>query len=302
MNTVKQFIFTVMALCLAVGSAAAPVSVAYTYDTLNRLTAAAYTDGSGIAYAYDGAGNLLSLVVTPPPNADTTTTTTTTTTTSSTEGTTSTTVASSTTTTQASTTTLSYPLTLAQGWNLLGNSLNQTLPVATVYGDPDVVTTVWKWDVSNAGWQFFAPSMDAATLLTYVTNRGYGLLDVVNPGEGYWVNAKTPATLITQTGTAYSLAAADLKKGWNLVATSNNVSPSAFNLSLSVTPPQTGTIPINLSTLWAWNNALSQWYFYAPSLEASGDLGAYTTSKGYLDFVATGITLGNGVGFWVKMP
>jgi RHS Repeat len=56
MNTVKQFIFTVMALCLAVGATAAPVSVAYTYDALNRLTAVSYADGGGVAYTYDGAG------------------------------------------------------------------------------------------------------------------------------------------------------------------------------------------------------------------------------------------------------
>ena len=91
-----------MALCLAVGATAAPVSVAYTYDALNRLTAASYADGGGVAYTYDGAGNRLSLVVTPPPNIDTTSTTTTTT--SSTDRTTSTTVASSTTTTQGITT------------------------------------------------------------------------------------------------------------------------------------------------------------------------------------------------------
>jgi hypothetical protein len=37
-------------------------------------------------------------------------------------------------------------------------------------------------------------------------------------------------------------------------------------------------------------------------LEASGGLGAYTSGKGYLDFNATGKTLGNGVGFWVNKP
>ena len=47
---------------------------------------------------------------------------------------------------------------------------------------------------------------------------------------------------------------------------------------------------------------MSSWYFYAPSLAASGGLSAYITGKGYLDFTAGGKTLGPGVGFWVNRP
>ncbi|OIN94162.1 MAG: hypothetical protein AUJ20_01570 [Comamonadaceae bacterium CG1_02_60_18] len=193
-------------------------------------------------------------------------------------------------------------LMLAPGWNLLGNSLDQALPVATLYANPALVTTVWKWDAPKAGWQFYAPSMDAATLQAYADGKGYGVLSVINPGEGYWVNASQATTLGSQSGSAFALSAANLQTGWNLVATGNDVSPSAFNLSLSATPPTPATIPINLTSLWAWDNPLSQWYFYAPSLEANGALGAYTAGKGYLDFATSGKTLGNGVGFWVNRP
>jgi len=55
-------------------------------------------------------------------------------------------------------------LTLAASWNLLGNGRNQPLPVASVFGDATRVTTVWKWDVANSGWQFYAPSMKAQEL------------------------------------------------------------------------------------------------------------------------------------------
>lgn len=170
-----------------------------------------------------------------------------------------TTVSSTTTTTQpGGTGTLSYPLLLAPGWNLLGNSIDQSLPVATVYGDPAIVTTVWKWDVTHAGWQFYTPSMDATTLQTYAAGKGYGVLSMINQGEGYWVNAKLAATLGTQSGSAFALTSAALLPGWNLVATGNDVSPSALNLLLSETPPTPGVIPINLTTLWAWDNPLSQ--------------------------------------------
>ena len=75
------------------------------------------------------------------------------------------------------------------------------------------------------------------------------------------------------------------------MATGNDVTPSGFNLSLGAT---------SLTTLWAWNNPLSQWYFYAPSLETNGTLSSYSASKGYLDFGSK--TLGNGNGFWVNKP
>ena len=197
---------------------------------------------------------------------------------------------------------LSYPLAPAIGWNLLGNSLNQALPMVPTFSDPAAITTVWKWDTSTGGWQFYAPSMTAAALQTYATSKGYGVLSAINPGEGYWVNAKAAATLVTQTGAAFSLGAVHLVSGWNLAATADDLSPSAFNRSISATPPSPGVTPLNLTTLWAWDNATSAWYFYAPSLEANGGLGAYTAGKGYLDFSATGKTLGNGTGFWVNKP
>ena len=40
--------------------------------------------------------------------------------------------------------------------------------------------------------------------------------------------------------------------------------------------------------------------FYAPSLDASGGIGAYISAKGYLDFGANAKTLGIGTGFWVN--
>ena len=54
--------------------------------------------------------------------------------------------------------------------------------------------------------------------------------------------------------------------------------------------------------LWAWDATNSAWYFYVPSLDANGGLVTYINNKGYLDFTATGKSLGVGVGFWVNRP
>ena len=192
---------------------------------------------------------------------------------------------------------VSYALAMAQGWNLVGNSLNQALSVTALYSDSATVTTVWKWDTGTMGWQFYTPLMDAAALQTYAASKGYGVLTIINPGEGYWVNAKAQPTLGTQSGASFILTSSSLAKGWNLVATGNDITPSAFNTNLKSSLPGTG-----VSTLWAWDNPSSKWFFYAPSLEEQGAtaLSGYIASKGYLDFGSNNKTIGNGTGFWVN--
>ncbi|OIQ71040.1 hypothetical protein GALL_473470 [mine drainage metagenome] len=200
-------------------------------------------------------------------------------------------------------------LDLLPGWNLLGNASDQSVPVDVMFSDKSLVTTVWKWDAGASGWQFYTPTLLASELQTYASSKGYGVLTTINPGEGFWVNASTKVktSLPAFAGAPFYLRAKQLVQGWNLVATADNVTPAAFNLTLTdplAPPPATGSVPINLTTLWAWDNPQSKWYFYSPSLEGQGGtaLFGYTDSKGYLDFTATGKLLDSSMGFWVNKP
>jgi hypothetical protein len=96
--------------------------------------------------------------------------------------------------------------------------------------------------------------------------------------------------------------AQQLKSGWSLIAMGDSKSPSNFNSSLSLTPPSSGTTISNITSLWAWQADGSKWYFYAPSLDASGQLINYTQNNGYLDFSTSQKTLTPGVGFWINKP
>ena len=113
-------------------------------------------------------------------------------------------------------------------------------------------------------------------------------------GEGYWLNAKQAGSVNVTNGNAVSVTTLGptLIKGWNLVAVGETATPKQF------CDAQSGGV----TTLWAWDATNTAWYFYAPSLDASGGLSAYIVSKGYRDFAATGKTLGPGVGFWVNRP
>ena len=184
--------------------------------------------------------------------------------------------------------TISYPLSFSAGWSLAGNGLTTPLDVKAAFGSQTGIQTIWKWDAAGSKWAFYAPSLDAAgTLASYAATKGYSVLTTINQGEGFWVNALTPVSLVTQSGTGFTLVAANLLPGWNLVATGDDVAPASFTTSIR-----------NITTLWAWDNATSAWHFYAPSLSANSTLASYIFSKGYKDFGS--LTLGKGLGFWVN--
>jgi hypothetical protein len=180
-----------------------------------------------------------------------------------------------------------------KGWSLLGNSQSQSLQVGALYSDASWVTSVWSWDASQKRWQFYAPNLDASALQSYASEKNYGVLTDIKPGEGYWVSATASASVMAQSGAAFNLGNANLLAGWNLVSTATAAAPSTFIASMGTT----------VTSLWAWDADTQNWYFYAPSLAAQGSsLASYISSNGYLDFTAANKTLGSGVGFWVNKP
>jgi hypothetical protein len=199
---------------------------------------------------------------------------------------------------------ISVAINVMPGWNLLGNPVNQSMAVADKFGDASKVTSVWKWDTAVSNWQFYAPCMTAEALQSFAASQGYSVLSDISPGDGYWVNAKAQADLGTLSGTAINLRQSSLSTGWNLVATANAITPPDFNLSLSTTPPTAGQLPINVTSLWAWDAGQSRWYFYAPSLDGPGGIVLIDNLSGqsYFDFATRGKMLGGESGFWVHRP
>jgi hypothetical protein len=91
-----------------------------------------------------------------------------------------------------------------------------------------------------------------------------------------------------------------VERGWTFIATGEAQTASAFNKAIGSTPPAAGVIPINLTSLWAWQNSAQRWYSYAPSLEASGGLNAYLVGNNYLDLGS--VNFAPTTGFWVNRP
>jgi len=192
-------------------------------------------------------------------------------------------------------------LNVVGGWNLLGNSTGSPISVATTFGDAAKITTVWKWIANTSRWAFYSPSLAGQALTNYANANNYDVLTTITSGEGFWVNAKTGITVQLPTGTSVTSASFQvaLTPGWQLIATGDNKTPRQFDQALSPIPPGAGEIPINFTSLWAWDAAQNKWYFYAPSLDKNSTLASYVRSKGYLEFGAK--VLDPATGFWVNI-
>ena len=190
-----------------------------------------------------------------------------------------------------------YTLQIAQGWNLLGNATNRSLIVAStdVFGDANLVTSVWKWDALNSAWAFYTPMMNSTELQTYAAQKNYKILTAINAGEGYWINAKTPISRTFEFDTNWTPA---LISGWNLISVFADESPETF---ISRSDYGTNIPNIGLNSLWAFDGNSTKWFFFAPSLNVSGELESYIASNSYLSFARNMKLLGNGMGFWVNV-
>ncbi len=193
---------------------------------------------------------------------------------------------------------------LLSGWNLLGHVAllpNARLDVTAVFGDAAKVESVWKWIPAKNNWAFYAPTLSDGGA-AYAASRGYDVLTGIDAGEGFWVNAKADhVAAVGVDAVTPVLQRNALATGWNLIAIGTPKTPSQFNLGLSATPPAAGVVPVNFNTLWAWDAGQSNWYFYAPSLEAQGGtaLADFIRGKSYLDFGS--MALDPEKGFWVNM-
>ncbi len=187
-----------------------------------------------------------------------------------------------------------------RGWNLLGNSTNTSLNVAATFGDTSKVACVWKWNSANGRWAFFSPSLTNQAISAYAASKGYDVLTSINAGEGFWVNAQDTYSPVLPPGPAIpataflSTGGNALASGWNLVSTSDTMTPAQFVSAAGNT----------VATIWAYDNPSGKWYFYAPSLDAQGGtaLGDYIKANSYLDFTNANKALGAGLGFWVNKP
>jgi len=211
---------------------------------------------------------------------------------------------SSTTTSISSTTTTTLAgssIPLFAGWNLVGTGAGGTVPVASTFSDPAKFASVWKWVSAKSNWAFFSPIADDGGA-SFAAGNGFDYLTTVNPGEGFWVNAKADNVLTLGTGSPVPSSSFQetLGKGWNLIAIGDHRMPSAFNAALSLTPPSPGIVVTSVNSLWSWDASAARWRFYTPHSLTLQQHESYCLNL-YRCF-QDGEKIGPGDGFWVNKP
>jgi hypothetical protein len=178
---------------------------------------------------------------------------------------------------------LSVSRALTTGWNLLALPLTPTNTAVTsvLGGISTQVISAWKW--TGATWAVLLPGTDDAGA-QFAADKGFTLLQALNPGEGFWINASS-ATTFTCSGMAPANATLSLQQGWNLVGT-KTLKPSPVG-DLAYLADAT------IISLWAWNGVT-----WAVTLPAESDGGAeYAAAKGFYLLQ----TIKPGEGFWAHV-
>ena len=82
---------------------------------------------------------------------------------------------------------------LTSGWNLIGLKNNEAKSITDlIAGNETSIVSVWKW--VNGNWAVYL-SGETDGGAAYATSKGFGLLQNISPGEGFWVNVNEQLTL-----------------------------------------------------------------------------------------------------------
>ncbi|MDP2105846.1 MAG: hypothetical protein Q8J76_07615, partial [Desulfobulbaceae bacterium] len=88
-------------------------------------------------------------------------------------------------------------LALAKGWNLLGLKSGQSLWIEDRSdAEKTAIESLWKWKGKEKKWAVSLPNApDGDGGQAYADSKGFTLLESIDPGEGFWVNANEAITL-----------------------------------------------------------------------------------------------------------
>ncbi len=78
---------------------------------------------------------------------------------------------------------------LKNGWNLVGLIGGTSKSIGEIVGQNyQKIVSIWKWVVDNQKWAVYLPKQGAQATSEYAQSKGFDVIDVINPGEGFWVN------------------------------------------------------------------------------------------------------------------
>lgn len=167
-------------------------------------------------------------------------------------------------------------------WNLLSSTIG--FEVSAVFSDADNFASVWKWTTNESGGKSWAVYLPGGNSATYAADKGFLVLELIKPGEGFWVNSKAKETQqLAITGPPDDAPPLPPDPGWNLVGLK------------ALQPPLAVTELEQVISVWAWRDGQSGAKTWAVFLSGQ-DSSSYATAKGFIVLD----TIYPGEGFWVN--
>ena len=84
-------------------------------------------------------------------------------------------------------------LSLVPGWNLIGLKSPVARSISEfISGKENKIFSIWKWTGNT--WAVFLPQDDDVGA-SFAGSKGFSLLSIIHPGEGFWVNVSESITL-----------------------------------------------------------------------------------------------------------
>ena len=174
---------------------------------------------------------------------------------------------------------ISEQLEIQLGWNLLGTRIG--FSVENIFSDDSKYQSIWKWKDNN--WMVYLPSFEDKGI-QYAKSKGFGLLQDINSGEGFWVNSIGSGT-ISISGIPSQDTTLQIDPGWNLISLKVNKKKGIDEL-ISGNEDK-------IMSVWKWLG--DTWAVYL-QVYGQDTTEQYAESKGFE--VLKGINPGEG--FWIN--
>lgn len=172
--------------------------------------------------------------------------------------------------------TTSLNLAVTPGWNLLSSILKIDLTKHLVASD---IISIWKWE--DQKWSVKLPAQEDGGA-SYASQKGFNQLKEIQPGEGFWVNAKANYTE-SLTGEK-NTNPTPIKNGWNLVGLKKE---GEFSVQEILNEGYNQVV-----SAWKWQDG--KWAVHLPGQADKGQ--AYASQKGF--YLLEKIKCGEG--FWIN--
>ena len=79
-------------------------------------------------------------------------------------------------------------ISLSVGWNMVSSMTGIT--TSDTFSDDSKFASIWKWEDNK--WVVYLPGQDTQS---YAESKGFEVLSTIEPGEGFWLNAKSAETV-----------------------------------------------------------------------------------------------------------